>query len=135
MRNTPNARHSRLLAEMCDNIHLVDPFRSLHPNQREFSFFPRNVLQLNRSRLDFFLVSENIVQDVSDCSILPSLQSKLFDHRAITLSISSTKSNINRKPAISRAILKDNNIDLVVFASVFEAHLHHLEEVGITQRK
>ena len=135
MRNLPNARHSRLLADMCDITHLVDPFRSLHPNQREFSFFPRNVLQLNRSRLDFFLVSENIVQDVSDCSILPSLQSKLFDHRAIVLSISGTKPYSIKKPAISRSILKDDNIDLVVFASVFEAHLHHLEEVGITREE
>ena len=61
------------------------------------------------------------------------MQSKLFDHRAISLFISNPKHKAVSKPVISKAILKDDNIDLVVFTSVCEVHLLHLDTVGINQ--
>ena len=62
------------------------------------------------------------------------MQSKLFDHRAITLEFSCKKDQKIRKPAISKSILKDDNLDIVVFAAVCETHLHHLDTVGMDRQ-
>ena len=50
-----------------------------------------------------------------------------------SLFISNPKHKAVSKPVISKAILKDDNIDLVVFTSVCEVHLLHLDTVGINQ--
>ena len=55
MLSPPSVIRSRALAEIYELHNLSDPFRSLHPERRDFSFRPKNG-QPNRSRLDFFLI-------------------------------------------------------------------------------
>ena len=119
MMNLPNLRHSNLLSNMCTDLDLIDPYRTFHPNRRDFSFIPRSKTQINRSRIDFFLISRNLFNHTSSCDISSTLQSSLFDHKAIRLSFSEPKNNTIRKPSISRSIIRDVNLDIVVFYSTY----------------
>jgi exonuclease III len=83
MTSLPNDTHSKLLANMCDVFSLSDPFRICHPNRQDFSYQPRDKSKLNRSRIDFFLTSSHWNRFTIDAGIHQSLQSKLFDHKAI----------------------------------------------------
>jgi exonuclease III len=87
MTNTPNERHSILMRSMADRLLLVDPYRCLHPNKKEYTYIPRAVNSKNRSRIDFFLTSTELLQKNFECKILPALQGKMFDHRACTLTL------------------------------------------------
>jgi exonuclease III len=60
MRGIPSLRRSRKIQEMCHEFSLVDPFRALDPNKREYTFIPSAVNDVNRSRIDFFLMSSNL---------------------------------------------------------------------------
>ena len=93
MANLPNIRHSRLLSNLCDRFKLTDPYRVYFPTRRDFSYRPRNLLQKNKSRIDFFLMSEDLLMATSNCDMALGLQSKLLDHKAIYLSFNCNKKN------------------------------------------
>ncbi len=76
----------------------------------------------NRSRIDFFLVSESSVQSVEECLIKPCVQSKLFDHKAIVLSLKKNKPIVSR-PTISNKILRDPDIEIVVKLAAYECYV------------
>jgi exonuclease III len=100
MRAPPNITHSKKLRELCIKHELADPYRYLYVDKKEFSYQPRNVLSKNRSRIDFFIVSDSILDSVSECKIADSLQNKLFDHKAVQLIL-------NKVPEKSYLILKN----------------------------
>ena len=50
----------------------------------------------------------------------------MFDHRAITLDFYLNKNNFIRGPMISNMILKDPDIDVVVFTATLECYITHL---------
>jgi exonuclease III len=69
MTRPPNITHSRKINEICDQYNLVDPYRLMNPDLQEFTYSPRSIAMKNQSRLDFFLVSETILDSVSSCKI------------------------------------------------------------------
>ena len=125
MTNTPNARHSNLIRDLRNNLNMDDPFRYLWPNKSDFSYVAKTRTQTNRSRLDFFLISNPLLPHVTKCFIEPSLSAKCFDHKAIHLDFRITKRKSNRLPAISHAILDDPDITAVVKISVAETYATH----------
>jgi exonuclease III len=124
MQNIPNKRHSELLSVLCDDLSLADPYRVKFPNKNEYSYIPSDPTKKNRSRLDFFLVSRNILGAVTNVSILPGLQNKLFDHRAVQIEFS-IKTKAVTPPTVSKKILKDPETELVVGLSVADVYLIH----------
>jgi exonuclease III len=80
MANLPNPNNTLEIIEMCRTLNLTDPFRFIYPDRRDFSYTPRNVNKNNRSRLDFFIISENLIPCVNRCQIESALQNSLFDH-------------------------------------------------------
>ena len=80
----PSIIRSRAVAGLCETFNLTDPYRALHPDQREFTFRP-HTRRGNRSRLDFFLISDNLLRYLSDCSINPALSTELFNHKAVKM--------------------------------------------------
>jgi exonuclease III len=102
MQNIPNKRHSELLSTLCDDLSLADPYRVKFPNKNEYSYVPSDPTKKNRSRLDFFLVSRNILGAVTSVSILPGLQNKLFDHRAIRIEFSVKPKVITPPPSFKK---------------------------------
>jgi exonuclease III len=129
----PNLTHSIALNQMCLELELVDPFRHLHFNKTEFTFMPRSEASKNKSRIDFFLVSESLLGSVNDCKISDTLQSKLFDHKAVKL-ILNQKAKIKKKGIfIANKVMASDLLDAVVYSSVAETYLHHVRPPAVFQ--
>jgi exonuclease III len=127
MQALPNINNSRKIKEICDELIMSDPFRALYPNKLEYSFAPWGNMRPNRSRLDFFIVSNNIIPLVNNCWIEPHVQSRLFDHKAVILDFCAVPAASSR-PNISNKILNDPDIDTIVELSVFECYAMYLDE-------
>jgi exonuclease III len=110
MRQPPNIRHSNLFKKMCEDLEMADPYRVKFPFRQEFTYQPSDPSKKNRSRLDFFIVSNNLIEKINRCYISPTVQNKMFDHRAIHICLK-PKPTMIRVPTISRDLLKDPDID------------------------
>jgi exonuclease III len=69
MLNPPSKLRSGWLNEICLSSDLIDPYRAFHPSRRDFTYIPRGSKK-NRSRLDFFLISNSILSLPKDVSLL-----------------------------------------------------------------
>jgi exonuclease III len=125
MRALPNAQHSVMVNEMCVDLNLVDPYRELHYDKVDFTFTPRSEALRNKSRIDFFLVSERLLRNISSCSIADSLPNKLFDHKAISIELNKPKLPAVKRPFVSNNILSSELLDLVVKSTVAETYIQH----------
>jgi exonuclease III len=85
MANIPSLRRSIRIRKLCETCNLVDPYRILYPNVKEFTFTPSGANQLNRSRLDFLLISNSLTEHVKNIIIPHSLNSAAFDHKSVSL--------------------------------------------------
>ncbi len=122
MASPPSLVRSGWLADLCRHHDLIDPFRALHPTRRDFSFSALG-RKNGRSRLDFFLISSNLITILRKCDIAQCLSSNAFDHKSIYLDFTSDK--INSKPYINRTItdnLRTSDVVLAAFADTYLAH-------------
>jgi len=103
----PGINRAVMLNNVCTKFNLTDPYRFKYYNEREFTYVPRNGRN-NRSRLDFFLVSENILELINDVKISNVVSTKLFDHKLIKATFF--------KPATTQAAKK---IDMTIFMHPF----------------
>jgi exonuclease III len=55
MANIPSRQRSEKLNQIANVLNLTDPFRTLYPIKKEFTYIPNARINLNRSRIDFFL--------------------------------------------------------------------------------
>jgi exonuclease III len=69
MLDLPNKRHSDYLEQFCEDLGIQDPYRALNPVRREYTYSPFGILRENRSRIDFFLVSNSLIPHISTCEI------------------------------------------------------------------
>jgi exonuclease III len=125
----PNHRHSVYLKEFCEVLDITDPFRVLYPAKREYSYKPFGDTRKNRSRIDFFLISKHLTLSNFDCYINKFLLATCFDHKPIILLFKNTK-KLNRGSKhlkINDFILRDPDIDIVLWYTVFETYLHYLD--------
>jgi hypothetical protein len=128
MQRLPNLMHSRKINDLCAEYSLTDPFRFLYPEKLEYSYVPRNILANNKSRLDFFIISDSLLDCVSDCNIAPNLQNKLFDHRAISFTLNQNRTYKAQKSfRISNYSINDDLLRYLVHATVAETYLIHRE--------
>jgi len=119
----PSKRRSLQITALARGLSLTDPYRFFNPEKREFTFIPNILNNLNRSRLDFFLISEGIVSDCKSSNIPHSLSSKLLDHKQISLCFKTErKGNIQK---IKDTILKDKTLDLILRIHAYDAYINH----------
>jgi exonuclease III len=85
MAGLPNAKNSEYIENIANEFGLVDPFRILYPEKRDFTYSPFGNVRLNRSRLDFYIISASLVPSLNDCVIAAVPRCKLFDHKNVTL--------------------------------------------------
>ncbi len=123
MKNPPSLIRSAMLAKICENYNVSDPFRALHPKTRNFTYIPKDGAK-NRSRLDFFLISDHLMQFVSSCKIVDGLLTELFDHKSVIVSFGNKA--LNNKINISPVTLKHDMIDMVIYGSVLDTYRAHL---------
>jgi len=103
MVNIPSLRRSNRIHAICNNLSLIDPYRMLYPDTRDYTFTPMGENQINRSRLDFFLISNVLSEFVINVVIPHSLSSLAFDHKPVSLLFRKTPNNFNH-------FVKDNYI-------------------------
>ena len=121
----PSLIRSRSLAEICTTHHLSDPFRALHPDRRDYSYRPSNQ-RANRSRLDFFIVSDNLINMVSSCDISTEISNSLFDHHYVTLAFLSK--NFKKKQSINPSVLIHPRVNEVIACAAVDIHLQHADQ-------
>jgi exonuclease III len=120
----PSTRRSIRLGQLCDSNNLVDPFRHFYPDKREYTYVPFPAAAVNRSRLDFFLISESLLEYCINCRIPNSLSSTNFDHKPVYLIF--RRDNPYKKQRINYIILKDDDLQGVVAICVIETYINHL---------
>jgi exonuclease III len=130
MARPPNITNSRRLSVIREDFDLSDPYRYLYPDAAEFTYIPRAAGKKNRSRLDFFLVSDSLLDNINECKISDYLQNKLFDHKAVTLYLnkkSEPDTGTSNRPTISNKELNDELLPFLVKTSVSETYLIHVQ--------
>jgi exonuclease III len=85
MQSIPSKQRSEKILNMARHLSLTDPYRFLYPNKTEFTYVPNAAANKNRSRLDFFLISENIIDYCKNVNIPHNLTSKTFDHKPVEI--------------------------------------------------
>ena len=118
----PSIFRSHMLCELCLQSGLSDPYRSLYPERRDFTFQPRS-RRSNRSRLDFFLVSDCMIDCIKECSISTEIATELFDHKSVQLSFG--KSDIKPKAKINSTIFMHPRTLDVVAALTMDTYIQH----------
>ncbi len=122
MRNPPSLVRSGWLRKICNSHRLTDPFRALHPTLRDFTFIPTGA-RSNRSRLDFFLVYDELLPLLRGCNIKENQQIKILDHKPVLLDF--TRNKIRSRPFINRTIINNPRTDDVVLAAIYDTYLQH----------
>ncbi len=122
MSRPPSIIRSGWLAEVCASHGLIDPYRAVYPVTKDYTYTPHGTKK-NRSRLDFFLISNDILNHVKKCSISDSPSIMLFDHKSISLDF--TKDKVFSKLYINRTILSNPRTDDVVLAAFADTYLVH----------
>jgi len=126
MRSPPQITHSKLLKKICMDFSCSDPFRIKYPNRREFTYFPKDAVKNNRSRLDFFIASNEILSNISECKIHPNMQNSMFDHRAVSVSFKDPPKVI-RQPTISRFLNTVEESAIIVKLAIAETYFIHTD--------
>ena len=66
-KNINNKKARQKLLDIIEEKHLLDPFRELHPDCRRYTWRKNNPRK--QARLDFFLISENLLPSVKTSDI------------------------------------------------------------------
>jgi hypothetical protein len=74
------------------------------------------------------------VEKIKNCYIENAKQNRLFDHKAMTICFKPPPKVI-RQPTISREILKDPELDLVVRLSVADTYAIHSDTLTPEERE
>ena len=80
--NINNPRSREKILEIKEYKNLVDPFREIYPDVKRFTWRRKNPFK--QSRLDFFLISESLIDDICEVNIGNSYRS---DHSPVILTL------------------------------------------------
>jgi len=128
MNNAPSQVRSMRLQAMCERRALVDPYRAISPEARDYTYVPRTQGR-NRSRLDFFLISLILLDIVEKCEISPGLLSNLFDHKLVKLNFE--KPTFSRKKMVINNDVLDHEIfESTVLGVVTDTYLQHIDRAA-----
>jgi hypothetical protein len=123
MQNIPSKFRSEIFFQMARNLSITDPFRFLYPQRKEFTYVPNIAANRNRSRLNFFLISENIIGECRTVTIPPHLSSKTFDHKSVEINFCHFYSKNTQ--VIKDTILKDPLLHSVIKAHTIDCYNNH----------
>ena len=111
MNSIPSHARSNRLYDTMIRFNLLDPYRHLSPNLTDFSYQPYGTVRNNRSRIDFFLVSQELAGKIRKATILNNFSKKSFDHRPVFLQLGKQKS---RGRAVVNRDVNDNTSSSIV---------------------
>mgnify|MGYP001556512402 CR=1 FL=1 len=122
--------YSSQLQLMLENYELCDIWRTINPTLKRFTW--RQCKPLIQSRLDYFFISQSLIQIVNACEIKPSIKT---DHSLLHLQLTLNSSN-KRGPGFwkfNASLLKDEiYIDYIkeIIAQLKE-ELSHMQNKGL----
>jgi exonuclease III len=128
MASPPSLIRSGWIADICSSFGLLDLFRAFHPTRKDFTYFPHGARK-NRSRIDFFLISESLLSSCRSCNISPWLSTSLFDHKSVNIDFS--KEKIKPKLFINRTIISNPRTEDVVLAAYADTYLAHADPAQV----
>jgi hypothetical protein len=123
MASIPSKKRSLKIATLARSLNLTDPYRFFNPEKRDFTFIPNILNNRNRSRLDFFLISEDLIPDCKNATIPHALSSKLLDHKQIALCFKSKRACNTQK--INDRILNDDYLEKILLIHTFDTYVNH----------
>jgi exonuclease III len=127
MAGLPNPKNSELLQTLCVDFELVDPYRVLYPTRKDYTYLPFGNARVNRSHIDFFIVSASLVSKISDCVIKDSVSCKLFDHKQVFLKIGSKQIQKGGPNRLSNSFLNEKLLQYSVELAARRAHLYSID--------
>jgi exonuclease III len=69
MRNVPSNYRTTKINSIAERFNLIDPFRAMFPNRKEYTYIPNAVANINRSRIDFFLINNKLLPNVTEADV------------------------------------------------------------------
>lgn len=100
--NNPSARNR--VNQLKSNLDLIDPWREIHPHEKSFTWRQPNPFKM--ARLDFFLLSKEMMSVLESVKILPGHKS---DHSMIKICLNFDKIDQGRGYwKFNNSLLKDN---------------------------
>ncbi len=127
----PNRQNSNVLNDWIRENILLDPFRALYPETKEYSYIPfrnrgrdgRVDIVYGKTRLDFFLISPDVLGSVKSVTYEDRLGADL-DHKEVRMGVGQRKNS-------SKVSIRDSTLDDVMtmdngVVAVYEAIANHL---------
>jgi hypothetical protein len=114
-------------------VQFVGPVPHAATGGRDYTYIPSGVLRTNRSRIDFSLISDELIQDVNKCEVSPSLCRKSLDHKSISLCFKIRKKKGCK--CINNRILTNPLLECGIKLSIWECYLASIrtEAGGVTE--
>jgi hypothetical protein len=130
MRNLPSVFRTEKIRQLAENYNLIEPFRMLHPVRKDYTYIPNAAENLNRSRIDFFLLSSSLITCVTGADIGTGKLSKLFDHKPITLNTGHLRKKFDPNK-IKDTILDNQIVQLVVELTIKENYINNADPESV----
>ena len=128
----PNLKNSELLRNIASDFNLTDPFRVIHPYLNSYTYSPFGRTHKNRSRLDFFVISNSLLPSLLDCSNSHMPTTNLFDHKAVSLflgPVEAKNKNLQKVSKLRNTGLSDPILLHKVSIAAYKSHLYSLDTV------
>ena len=123
----PNPRNANFINDWIADGNCFEPFRSLYPDQREISYIPfrvaRGGLLYGKTRLDFFLVGDDIINVVRKVKYEERMSFD-FDHKMVSLWLGK-KQSVN-KIKIFNGTLEHCLAEKIGIISIYDCINNHL---------
>ena len=135
MHLVPNKVNCELLRNMCIGLSLLDPTRVLYPNSRLYTYAPFGNLRSNRSRLDFFVISDSLLPALLECkpALVPTIN--LFDHKPVTLRLGQAEVHGPRPPAkLRNSNLGNSYLRFSVLLAAYNCYMYGILVEGEDDR-
>ena len=124
MATIPSVNRSTWLNEIITGHGLTDIYRYLNPDTRDYTYQPHGLVRRNRSCIDFFLISQVLVDSVKSTSISDRLCKKTFDHRTIFLNLGKQKRR--GRPITNNRIVLHPLFLIVATLAVYETYIKNI---------
>jgi exonuclease III len=130
----PNRQNSKIINDWVLDGLLLDPFRTLYSQTREYSCVPfrgqydanTGMSRFSKTRLDFFLVSPELIDNVDVVKYEDRLGSD-FDHREVTLKLG--RRSRSKKVTIYDSTINDMAADDMVMVAIYEGLVDNLTKI------
>jgi Reverse transcriptase (RNA-dependent DNA polymerase) len=126
MASIPSKYRTGKIKSLAEALKLTDPFRYFKPLVKEFTYIPNARENINRSRIDFFLVTESLIDTIHTCEIEPAPRTTSFDHKSVCIMLGKKNKPVNRDN-IKNQLINDPIVRATVAATVLEAHLQNAD--------